>query len=113
MPTYRIYWKGYYREHSEFPHVDIAARSKLSALRKFFEEIRSELEEDDSLEGSDLPDPRTLRVDGEYKWWQDEWLHDYRGIEEVDAVLCPWCEGSGEVTQAVGREFGKQAAPTA
>ena len=111
MATYRVYWKGYHGEHSEFAHVDINARNKVAALRKFFDEIRNELEEEDSLEGSDLPDLRTLRVDGEYKWWQDEWLHDYRGIEEIDAVPCPVCDGTGEVTRTVARAFQQPAAP--
>jgi len=105
MPTYRVYWKGYYREHSEFAHADISARSKVAALRKFFDEIRDELEEDDSLQGSALPDPATIKVDGEYKWWQGDWFHDYRGVEQIDAVPCPVCEGRGEVTSAVAREF--------
>jgi hypothetical protein len=100
MATYRIYWKGYYREHSEFAHIDVEAPSKRASLRQFFREIRSELRENDE-DDSEIPDLRKLRIDGEYSWWVGDWLHDYRGLEEIDAVTCPVCEGRGEVTSTV------------
>jgi len=105
MSTYRVYYKAYYRELSEFAHTDVQARNELSALRKFFKERRSELREADLLDGAELPDTASLDVNGEYRWWEGDWLQVYRGIEKVDAVSCPLCEGKGEVGGAVATEF--------
>ncbi len=110
MSTFRIYYKGYYREHSEFMHMDVLAQDERAAVREFFKEIRNHLRESDLLDGSGLPDLRSVRVDGEYKWWEGDWLQVYRRVKEVDVVPCPLCEGSGEVDGAVARGFAQQPA---
>ena len=108
MPTYRVYYKAYYREHSEFAHTDVQARNELSALRKFFQERRSELREADLLHGAELPDLNRLDVSAEYRWWEGDWLQVYRGVEEVDVAPCPLCEGTGEVAGAVATGFSQE-----
>lgn len=105
MGLFRVRYKSYYREHSEFGHSDILARNELSALRKFFNERRSELREAELLDGAQLPDIRSLDLNSEYRWWEGDWLQVYRGIEKVDAVSCPLCEGKGEVGGAVATDF--------
>src|SRR4030042_830527 len=74
MPTYRVYYKGYYHEYSEFEHADVEAADELSALREFFKQRRSELREADLLEGAQLPTLARLSVSGEYRWWEGDWL---------------------------------------
>ena len=105
MPTYRVYYKGYYHEHSESNHTDVEARNELSALRKFFKQRRSELREAELLGGADLPDLVGLELKGEYRWWEGEWLHVYRGIEKVGVAPCPICQGTGEVSDAAAEEL--------
>jgi hypothetical protein len=108
MPTYRVYHKGYYHEHSEFNHTDVVARDELSALRKFFRQRGSELREADLLDGAQLPDLASLDVGGDYRWWEGDWLHVYRGVEKVTAAPCPLCDGRGEVDGAVAEELGQR-----
>lgn len=110
MATYRVYYKGYYREHSEFMHMDVPAQDERAAVREFFKEIRDHLREFDLLDGSGLPDLRSVRVDGEYKWWEGDWFEVYRGVEEVDVATCPLCQGKGEVAGGVARGFAQQPA---
>ena len=105
MGRFRVYYKGYYHEHSESNHTDVVARNELSALRKFFKQRRSELREADLLDGAELPNLATLDINSEYRWWEGEWLHVCRGIEKIDVARCPLCGGSGEVTGAVAREL--------
>lgn len=100
MPTYRIVYKSYYREHSEFGHADVIGKDELAALRKFFREIRSDLRDADLLEGAELPEVKALDVKGEYKWWAGDWYHAYRGIEEIHVLACPTCGGTGEIAAA-------------
>ena len=110
MLTYRVYYKGYYREYSEFEHTDVEASNELSALRKFFKERRSELREADLLEGAELPSLASLDVRSEYRWWEGDWLQVYRRVEEVDVAPCPLCEGTGEVAGAVARGLTQEPA---
>jgi hypothetical protein len=105
MQTYRVYYKGYYHELSEFKHFDVPARTEISALRKFFRLRKAELGDADLLYGADLPDVRTLKVQSEYRWWEGEWLEVYKGIEKVETVACPLCEGVGEVHKDVAQTF--------
>ncbi|MDP2950520.1 MAG: hypothetical protein Q8P22_13425 [Chloroflexota bacterium] len=108
MPTFRVYYKGYYHEHSEWNHTDVEARDELSALRKFFRERRAELREADLLHGAQLPSLASLDPRSEYRWWEGDWLEVYRGIEKVDVAPCPVCEGEGELPRAVANEFGQR-----
>ena len=105
MPTYRVYYKGYYHEHSESSHTDVVARDELSALRRFFRERGSELREADLLDGAQLPDLASLDASDEYRWWEGDWLHVYRGVEKVTVAPCPLCEGKGEVDGMVAQEL--------
>lgn len=110
MPTYRVYYKGYYREYSESKHTDVEAADELSALREFFRQRRSELGEADLLEGAQLPTLARLSVSGEYRWWEGDWLQVYRGVEQVDVEKCPLCSGAGEVAGTVARQFAREPA---
>ena len=110
MPTYRVYYKGYYHEYSEFQHTDVEAADELAALREFFKQKRSELREAELLEGAGLPRLARLKVGREYRWWEGDWLQGYRGIERVDVARCPLCEGRGEVAGAVARGFAQEPA---
>ena len=110
MPTYRVYYKGYYHEYSEFEHEDVEAADELSALREFFKQKRSELREAELLEGAGLPRLARLNVAGEYRWWEGDWLQVYRGIQQVDVEQCPLCSGTGEVAGAVARQFAGEPA---
>jgi len=105
MSRFRVYCKGYYHEHSESNHTDIVAKDELSALREFFRQRRSELRGADLLDGAQLPDLASLDVSGEYRWWEGDWLHVYRGVEKVAVAPCPVCGGKGEVSDAVAREL--------
>jgi len=108
MPTYRVYYKGYYHEHSESNHTDVEARNELSALRKFFKQRRSELREAELLDGAQLPGLASLDINSEYRWWEGEWLHVYRGIERIDVARCPMCGGSGEITGATAQKDARR-----
>ena len=110
MGRFRVYYKGYYHEYSEFEHADVEAADELSALREFFKQRRSELREADLLEGAQLPSLARLSVTGEYRWWEGDWLHVYRGIEQVDVEQCPLCNGAGEVAGTVARQFAREPA---
>ena len=99
MPRYRINYKAYYHEHSEYWHEDVEAESPPAALRAFFME---RLESTDSLDDYDGDTPKRKRdVDPERvrSWWEGDWLFSYRGISESDLVPCPVCDGRGEVTE--------------
>lgn len=111
MPTYRVYYKGYYHEHSESNHTDVEARNELSALRKFFKQRRSELREAELLDGAQLPGLASLDINSEYRWWEGDWLHVCRAIEKIDVARCPMCGGSGEVVGAVAKEFEQGLLP--
>ena len=105
MTRFRIYYKSYYHEHSEFSHADVQARDELSALRKFFKQRRSDLGEADLLDAAQLPDLASLDVSGEYRWWEGDWLQVYRGVEKASVAPCPLCEGKGEVGGMVAQEL--------
>lgn len=105
MHTYRIHFKGHYHELSEWKHYDVTARTQLSALRKFFRFRRQELEDADLLDGAGLPGLSALDINTEYRWWEGDWLEVYKGIEELSIEPCPLCQGQGEVSKEVARQF--------
>jgi hypothetical protein len=109
MGWFRVYYKGYYHEHSEFNHTDVEAENELSALRKFFKQRRSDLREAELLAGAQLPDLASLDINSEYRWWEGEWLHVYRGIERIDVARCPMCGGSGEITGPAAQKRKQRA----
>lgn len=104
MPKYRVAYKYYYYEHSEWSHTDVVADSKRLALQEFFAEIRSFIENSD-LEDAHLPDRGRVRWGEEYQWWEGDWLTVYQGIEETDAEICPLCLAQGEVSAVIAHGF--------
>ncbi|MGQ9571622.1 MAG: hypothetical protein ACUVV3_00310 [Dehalococcoidia bacterium] len=108
MPTYRVYYKGYYHEHSEHNHTDVQARDELSALRRFFKQRRSELREADLLDGAGLPNVASLDINSEYRWWEGDWLQVYRGVRQGGLAPCPLCGGSSQVTREVAKQFEEE-----
>ncbi len=99
MPQYRIWYKSYYREHSEFGHEDVEAPSRGDALRAFF---LHRLEAPEVIEGYDGEPPETLAdivPERVQSWWEGDWLVAYRGIRASNLVACPSCEGRGEVSR--------------
>ncbi|MDO8617129.1 MAG: hypothetical protein Q7T33_15575 [Dehalococcoidia bacterium] len=108
MPKYRIYYESYYDEHSEWSHRDAVAPSKRRALQKFFAELLESLSDADLVEDAYPQDLRRIDTKAEYFWWEGDWLEVYRGIEEIDAEICPICEGTGEVASRVAEGFRSQ-----
>ncbi len=104
MPKYRVYYKYYYHEHSEFSHTDVIADNSRRALQAFFRRIRAFAHEMEFDEPG-IPDLRRVRPGGDYSWREGDWLASYRGIDEVDAIACPTCEGHGEVPSAVAQRL--------
>ncbi len=85
MATYMIFYKCYYHEFSDWGEEIIEAPTPLDALQRFLKSRRIR---------------RKARLDGEYEWWDGDWLMTYRGInvlDENERVDCPTCHGRGTV----------------
>ena len=109
MPTFRVYYKTRYRHLSEGGHHDFLADSEIEALRMFFSNRRTELEEEEESD-HDLPDLSNLSLSKEYTWSEGEYLVELRGVEKVDLAACPLCNGEGEVDAALAVQFSGQQA---
>jgi hypothetical protein len=81
--TFKISFKMYYHELSEWSSDYIAAKSKSAALRSFI--ARHKIKE------AKLKHQKTLR------WWEGDWYMVFQLIEEVPTTpkVCPHCRGSG------------------
>ena len=74
MPRYRIWYKGYYHEHSEFGHDDIDAQSEDEALHTFFKERIESTDFLDKYDG-ELPEViEDLVPEKVGSWWEGDWL---------------------------------------
>jgi hypothetical protein len=83
MKTYKIGFKGFYRETSDHLCEYIRRRNKTAALKAFAETHK-------------VPNAN-VRQPKKWQWWEDEWLYEFRGIEPVKVVSCPDCAGTGKI----------------
>ncbi len=105
MPTYRISYKCYYHEHSEYGHEDIVAASEEEALRLFIQGRLSELKDIDDYDGQEAAGLSDVEPSRLKSWWEGDWLIAYRGIHETDMVQCPVCHGEREVPREIAQQF--------
>ena len=99
MPTYRVQYKSYYREHSEFGHEDVESQSEDDALEAFYKGRIFEIEHLEVYRGGRPDSVSEIEPRFVESWWEGDWLLTYRGIEETDMVRCPVCHGLGEVAR--------------
>ena len=85
MKTFEIYYISRYREQKEHCSAIITARSEESALKKFAK--MSKVKDYKQFFDKDF-----CWQDGDGEWWA--W---YRGIEEVEFIECPHCNGTGQI----------------
>ena len=84
MKTFQIHYISRNREQKEYCSKIITAQSEESALKKF-------------AKNSNVKDYKKFFDENFY--WKDgesEWLAWFRGIEEVEYIKCPHCNGTGQ-----------------
>ncbi len=84
LKTFRIEFKMYFGENSDYGSVHYRARSKENALKRLAKENRINVQTN--------PDYMNWR------WWDDgQWLYKIHSIKEVSSKKCPDCNGTGEI----------------
>ncbi len=84
MNTFRIGYKSFYRETSDHHSDYIEADNRIAALKVFAKEHK-------------IPKASRQQPD-KWKWWDGEWLYEFRVVEPVKIIPCPHCSGKGEIT---------------
>ena len=85
MKIFEINYISRYREQKEYCSEIIKAQSEESALKKFAKMSNVK-------DYKQFFDEHFCWEDGEGEWWA--W---FRGIEEVEFVKCPHCNGIGQI----------------
>ena len=84
--TFRISYKVYLGETSDYCHEDLLAVTKEEALQRFFK--RNKIEDGTP----DNPDT--------WRWWDGDWWAAFKNIQEVQVEKCVTC--GGDVVKVVG-----------
>ena len=90
---------------------DVEAKNVRDALQVFFEEHLERLSDLSYIDenGRTQRPYRTEAFDPDrtYVWTEDDRLMEFQGIENLEGGLvpCPLCDGSGEVTPDIAKEF--------
>ena len=83
MITFRVGYKSFFRESSEYHSDYFQAESETTALKVFAKEHR--------IPGASRQQP------DKWQWWDGEYLYQFRVIERIKTIPCPLCRGDGEI----------------
>lgn len=96
MSIFRIHYLGQFLEHSETRHQDLQAETPRGALQRFLGSVRQWVDQS-QLDDGDLGDLRRASLNGQYSWWDGDWLFSYRLVERIGEEACSTCSGTGVV----------------
>lgn len=82
--TFKIGYKGYYHEYSEWYSFYVEAFNERAALEKFAERF-----------GIRQP----VNVNS-WRWEDGDWLMAFKYIKQVELRTCPHCNGTGSIAVA-------------
>jgi regulation of enolase protein 1 (concanavalin A-like superfamily) len=85
LKIFKVAYKCYYHELSDWAHDHIRAKDKENALRVFASRHRINIQQEEKPEN--------------WRWWDGDWYMCFCRIDEMEQMpkLCPHCQGTGKI----------------
>lgn len=98
MNNYEISYKGRNAEHTDWFTYTVEAETEFGAIAEFVKDIKKAAELLDIHLVIDLPAhpfSDIVSLAEEWRWQENDWLMEFRGIRKLAAITCDKCAGTG------------------